>query len=175
MGNQKQNGDGDPDDRYLILMRHAKSDWGDPSLSDHDRPLNSRGQKDSPRMAGWLAEQSCIPDVVLSSSSSRTRETLALMCEQWGEEPTVSFTDSLYLAAPDSILDCIRSDALDSRCLMVLAHNPGISYLASLLAGRSIEMPTAAVAVFKVDLDDWHNLRESTPVELTEFMRPKAL
>jgi len=175
MGKHKQNGGGDSDGRFLILMRHAKSDWGDPSLSDHERPLNGRGKRDSPRMADWLAEHRCIPDVVLSSSSSRTRETLQLMCEQWSEEPTVSFTDTLYLAAPDSILDCVRSDAMDSHCLMVLAHNPGISYLASILAGRSMEMPTAAVAIFKVELDDWHDLRESTPLELTEFMRPKAL
>jgi phosphohistidine phosphatase len=26
--------------RTLILIRHAKSDWDDPGLDDHDRPLN---------------------------------------------------------------------------------------------------------------------------------------
>jgi phosphohistidine phosphatase len=27
--------------RTLILIRHAKSDWDDPALDDHDRPLNA--------------------------------------------------------------------------------------------------------------------------------------
>ena len=39
----------------LILVRHAKSDWGDPSLPDHDRPLNTRGRSDAPVMAARLA------------------------------------------------------------------------------------------------------------------------
>lgn len=162
-------------ERYLVLMRHAKSDWGDPSLADHDRPLNRRGKRDSPRMAQWLAETGFMPDVVLSSSSTRTRETIGLMIEQWGAEPTVSFSKELYLATPDTILECIRAEAVEAQCLMVLAHNPSISYLASLLSGDSIEMPTAAVAVFKVEVDQWHDMRESTPIELTEYMRPKAL
>ena len=161
--------------RFLILMRHAKSDWSDSSLSDHDRTLNARGQRDAPRMANWLADSGWIPDLVLSSSSTRTHATYQKMTEQWNEEPTVSFTDALYLASPDSILQCIRADGMESNRLMVIAHNPGISYLASLLAGQAIEMPTAAVAVFQLDLSDWHDLRESTPIQLVESMRPKAL
>ncbi len=165
----------DSNERYLILMRHAKSDWGDASLSDHQRPLNDRGKRDAPKMAAWLNEAGWVPDGVLSSSSCRTRETLQRMAEQWDTEPTASFTDALYLASPDAILKCIRSDAMDARRLMVLAHNPGISYLSSLLAGEAIEMPTAAVAIFQLELADWCDLRESTPMKLVEFMRPKAL
>ena len=68
MGTQSESETSDLDTgRLLILMRHAKSDWSDSSLSDHDRPLNSRGQRDAPRMANWLAESDWIPDVVLSS------------------------------------------------------------------------------------------------------------
>ncbi|MDG2222323.1 MAG: histidine phosphatase family protein [Rubripirellula sp.] len=165
----------DKQSRLLILMRHAKSDWGDSSLSDHERALNARGQRDSPRMAAWLADSGWIPDLVLSSSSTRTRATYQKMVEHWDQEPAVSFTDALYLASPESILQSIRADGMESERLMVIAHNPGISYLASLLAKQSIEMPTAAVAVFQLDLSDWHELRESTPIQLVQTMRPKAL
>ncbi|MEE2938691.1 MAG: histidine phosphatase family protein [Planctomycetota bacterium] len=165
----------DKESRFLILMRHAKSDWGDSSLSDHERPLNARGRRDSPRMAGWLADSGWTPDLVLSSSSTRTRETYRRMVERWNDEPVVSFTDALYLASPESILQSIRTDGLESERLMVITHNPGISYLASVLAGQAIEMPTAAVAVFQLDLSDWHELRESTPIQLVQTMRPKAL
>jgi phosphohistidine phosphatase SixA len=28
--------------KYLTVLRHAKSAWDQPGLSDHDRPLNER-------------------------------------------------------------------------------------------------------------------------------------
>ena len=73
-------------------MRHAKSDWSDDSLADHERRLNPRGRHDAPRMADWLAEVDLVPDMILSSTSVRTRETVELMLHQWSAEPTLSFT-----------------------------------------------------------------------------------
>lgn len=162
-------------DRYLILMRHAKSDWGDESLSDHQRPLNHRGKRDAPRMADWLAKIDVVPDRILSSSAERTRETVARMIEQWEGEPNTSFCDELYLATPESILSTIRADACDATKLMVVGHNPGITQLVSGLAEELIDMPTAAVAVFRIATSGWSDLRTSTPMSLTQFMRPKAL
>ena len=166
---------GETADRFLILMRHAKSDWGDESLSDHDRPLNRRGKRDAPRMADWLAEIDMVPDVILSSSSERTCETVALMTDQWSSEPTTLFSQSLYLATPEAILSTILSDACDAMKLMVVAHNPGITHLVSSLAGEFTEMPTAAIAIFKIPAVEWSNLQAGTPMSLHEFMRPKAL
>ena len=37
--------------RKLLFLRHGKSSWSDPYLSDHDRPLASRGKKNAPQMA----------------------------------------------------------------------------------------------------------------------------
>ncbi|MEE3099475.1 MAG: histidine phosphatase family protein, partial [Pseudomonadota bacterium] len=61
----------------LVLMRHAKSDWGDPGLGDHDRPLNDRGRRAAPRMGAWLAAQGAFPDAALLSSARRVQETWA--------------------------------------------------------------------------------------------------
>jgi phosphohistidine phosphatase len=43
--------------KELLLVRHAKSDWGDPSLDDFDRPLNGRGKRDAPVMAEKIKER----------------------------------------------------------------------------------------------------------------------
>ena len=161
--------------RRLILMRHAKSDWGDNSLSDHDRPLNRRGMADAPLMAKWLAENELIPDQILCSSAERTRETVELMVQAWPQETNWESADSLYLATPDTILSVIRSSFSGARKLMLVAHNPGMAYLASLLAGQGVDMPTAAIAVFQVPHSEWCDLDSETPLELTHFMRPKAL
>ena len=46
--------------KQLILIRHAKSDWGNPGLDDFDRPLNERGKKDAPVMAQRLRNKKSI-------------------------------------------------------------------------------------------------------------------
>ena len=161
--------------RRLVLMRHAKSDWGDNSLSDHDRPLNRRGMADAPLMAQWLADKDLIPDQILCSSAERTRETVELMVPTWSREPSWSSADSLYLASPDTIVSTIRSVVSGARTLMVVAHNPGMAYLASMLSGKGVDMPTAAIAVFQVNHAQWCDFNSETPLELTHFMRPKAL
>ncbi|NNE00195.1 MAG: histidine phosphatase family protein [Pirellulaceae bacterium] len=165
----------DPDALTLILMRHAKSDWSDGSLSDHDRPLNARGRRDTPRMANWLDQNDYRPDRILCSTAERTRETVALLCDTWSAEVDVADTQALYLASPDSILRTILDDGNDAKCLMVVAHNPGMTHLASVLADRSVDMPTAAVASFRVSADHWYELNSDTEYQLLDFMRPKGL
>ena len=161
--------------KTLILMRHAKSDWGDDAISDHDRSLNPRGRRDSPRMARWLKELDLVPDLILCSSAKRTRQTVQLMCEQWDPSPNVSYTEALYLASPDTILKTSKSDGCDADVFMVVAHNPGTAYLACHLADQSLEMPTAAAAIFEIEITDWNQLRPTSPMRMTQWMRPKAL
>ena len=63
--------------KRLILMRHAKSDWGDPMLPDHDRPLNKRGRRAASALGHWMREAGLRPDQILCSSATRTQETCA--------------------------------------------------------------------------------------------------
>ena len=165
------------DERYLILMRHAKSDWGDASLSDHGRPLNARGKRDAPRMAKWLSELGIVPDRILSSTSERTRETVGLMTLEWNRQPSIEWEESLYLAAPDKILSNVGMRGGAAHRLMVVAHNPGMSYLASALAGESRDMPTAAIAIFRTTQMecDWAEVISESQFEVVQFMRPKGL
>lgn len=172
-------------------MRHAKSDHGDPALSDHDRTLAGRGRRDTPRMADWLAEHDCVPDLILCSSSVRTHETAQLLIEQWDAAPEVVDCGDLYLSSPQAMLDVINAENRGMKRVMVLAHNPGSSMLASLLANQSLEMPTAAVAVFNVpDLDELsnHSVSDNAPLshlvnhfskqgvcQLTYFASPKTI
>jgi phosphohistidine phosphatase len=137
-----------------MLMRHAKSDWADAGLSDHERPLNARGRRDAPEMARWMVENSGIPDLVLASTARRVSETLERMVKQWKTEPPVLRSDSLYLATPQTILEHIRCEAVDPdgkrpKRLLVVGHNPGMEQLVSSLSGVYASMPTAAVAVFE--------------------------
>jgi phosphohistidine phosphatase len=142
--------------KTLILMRHAKSDW---STGEHDkaRPLNRRGRNASPRMADWLLEQGDWPEVLLCSTSMRTRETWDLMSERMSRpsNPTsVEFVDDLYLAPAPSIWQIVcQSWASKPQVdrLMVLGHNPGLESLISQLSDQPVELPTAAIAIFQFE------------------------
>ncbi|KAA1262072.1 phosphohistidine phosphatase [Rubripirellula obstinata] len=153
-------------------MRHAKSDWDDRSLSDHDRPLNRRGKGDAPRMARWLHSIDSVPDVILCSSATRTMQTADLMLPLWENRPKLTVCESLYLSSPETIFNLIGEALQSTSRLLVIAHNPGISSITSHLADQSIQMPTAAVAVFAgqdAEADQANRWQYQT------WMRPKAL
>ena len=59
----------------LTLVRHAKSSWSDPSLSDFDRPLNERGNRDAPRMARWFFENIQEMPILFTSPANRALST----------------------------------------------------------------------------------------------------
>ncbi|MCC9643949.1 histidine phosphatase family protein [Rhodopirellula sp. JC740] len=170
----------------LILMRHAKSDWADASLDDHDRPLNARGRRDAPRMAGWMEENGCRPDFVLSSDSKRTRETFSFLEARWGQSVPVHFSSKLYLASAPRIREIIQStsewlsgDQDESiqmpETLLVLGHNPGISTAASELLGHACGLPTAALVIWTCQIDSWARELTLSNCKLLDSMRPKQL
>ena len=146
----------------LILMRHAKSDWDDPTMDDHDRPLNARGRRDAPRMAEWLAQTGAVPEHALCSTATRARETLE------GVAPTIptSFKGELYLASPEVILRVLRAASPERQ--IIIGHNPGIAYFAHQIVAsqpdhrRFADFPTASTLVVDFDIDDWGELRPGT-------------
>lgn len=135
----------------LILVRHAKSDWSDPSLRDHDRPLNGRGRKNAPEMADRLASTRVRVDLILSSTAVRARTTAEAFAEALGAP--LELVSELYLASGNTLLGTARLAATrhDLETIMVVAHDPGITDLANDLSDGGIQhMPTAAVARFKL-------------------------
>ena len=146
----------------LILIRHAKSGWDDPSLDDHDRPLNDRGRRDAPRMGDWLRAGGYVPDAILCSSALRTRQT----AEGLGLGPDPMILDSLYHASPDRLLTSLPKAKAQS--VAIIAHNPGIGDLAARLAASAPDnphfhsYPTLATTVLDFDATDWRDINKGT-------------
>lgn len=136
----------------LVLVRHAKSDWGDPLLDDHDRPLNDRGVRDAPVMARRLSATGFRPDVILASTAVRARTTAEAFAAELGV--AVSLDADLYGAPASTLLRAAA--ATRASAVVVVAHDPGMTVLAERLSGGGIDhMPTCAVAVFAWDEDEW--------------------
>lgn len=131
----------------LLLMRHAKSSHADANLSDHDRPLNRRGNRNAPQMADLLREKECIPDKVVCSSALRTRQTADLMAPILN--CPVEVRQELYLAPVETIETVVNSYRALS-CLLVIAHNPGIEEFAYWVTDEIQRIPTATIIRFDV-------------------------
>ncbi|ALJ19721.1 SixA phosphatase family protein [Microbacterium sp. No. 7] len=153
----------------LVLVRHAKSDWGRPDLSDHDRPLNPRGLRDAPAMAERLADDGVRLDAILASTALRARTTAAFFGERFGLEPELDA--ELYGAPARTLL--AGAIARRAPSVMVVAHDPGMTVLAEHLSGGGIgAMPTCAVATFRWDADDWDVAAAIDPAEWS-FRAPR--
>ena len=120
--------------RQLLLLRHAKSSWDDPALSDHARPLNARGRRAATAMAQAMRELGLAPDIVLVSSARRTLQTLEALTP-FDDPALIEPMDALYLAPWRAMLAAIQEVPETARSLLVIGHNPGLHELAMALAG----------------------------------------
>lgn len=141
----------------LTLMRHAKSSWGDASLSDHDRPLNARGERDAPEMGQRLKARGIRPSLILASTARRTTETARAVARATGFPLEFIHRErALYLASPEEIMATVCDQDPTFRNIIVIGHNPGMSDLANALSDDLPgDMPTAAMMTLEADVDDW--------------------
>lgn len=158
--------------KTLLLVRHAKSDWGDPGLDDHDRRLNPRGLRDAPRMGRYLAERGVRPDILLASTALRAATTARLIAAELGVE--VTDDDELYAASARTLLARASAMPATAGTVMLVAHNPGISELARRFDGGISGMPTCAVAQFGFDIERWDELPDAAP-STSRFDQPAGL
>ena len=133
-------------------MRHAKSSWADPSMTDHERPLNDRGRRDAPAIGGVLRARKVFPGLIWSSDSTRTRETAAGLLTKKPDsfETDCVYLDRFYHASANSVLtQCTSRGEPAIDALMLLGHNPGWEDLVYYFTGDPHRMPTAACAVLR--------------------------
>jgi phosphohistidine phosphatase len=162
--------------KILYSLRHAESS-PDPSLADHDRPLNERGRRAASAMADEINRRGIRPEVVLCSTARRAIETLEAFSEMFAESADIHVERELYLAGIGGLTD--RMNALSPRVgsAMLIGHNPAMHEFAAALAGHGSEVarlrskfPSGALAVLEFDQEEW-DLRPGTG-SLTAFVLP---
>lgn len=150
--------------RVLTLIRHAKSSWDEGGLSDFDRPLNERGQRDAPEMARRLAERNEYPDHFMASSARRARETALVLAQGVGfPEADIHFERGLYLADTSRLLNAIQRLPDRAREVWLVGHNPDLTDLANRLAGPHTDnLPTCAVFRMEFEGISWRDVENGT-------------
>ena len=160
--------------KLLYLVRHAKSSWSDPSLSDRDRPLNKRGRRSAPDMGRRLAAQDHLPELIISSPAKRAFSTARKIAKELGYDRSEIMKDeSLYFSGTGGMLDLLESLDDGYQKVMIVGHNPAMTSLMNILSGSSIDnMPTCAVAVIDYPMASWSELR-SAEGQLLAYDFPK--
>jgi phosphohistidine phosphatase len=170
--------------KRLYLLRHAKSSWGDPHLSDHDRPLAPRGRRAATRIGRHLRSAGIEPEEVLCSTAARARQTLDAVLPFLDPHVTVHIEDEIYRADSDELLDRLREVSSTVASVMLIGHNPSLQELALTLANDgdgdqltarlAEKFPTAGLAAFAVATDEWSELGRA-PARLDRFLVPREL
>lgn len=155
----------------LLLLRHSKSEDLISTKSDFERNLSKQGLLDIQKVKKYYYSKYPYPDLILSSSANRTKQTTELFFDFMDVVPNIVYLDELYHASASEIMDIINRYAEKHNFIAVVGHNMGLSELANLLSKKGCpELPTTGYALF-----EFENAFELHQGDLFEMLNPKSL
>jgi len=158
--------------KTLYILRHAKSSWDDPEMSDFERPLNDRGKKTAPFIGELMAKNGLEPDIILSSPAMRAKATAQMVKRAAKIDAEIRYEDRIYEASPHTLSQVVSETDNAYRSVMLVGHNPGIEGFIRYLTGNLEPMPTAALAVISLQIDSWDLINDGRG-ELKRIFRPR--
>ena len=160
--------------RSLVLVRHAKSSWEGSNLQDFDRPLNKRGFENAPMMGQRLACNKYSADSIISSPAVRAITTAEMIASEIGfDKNHIRQEPAIYEAGISALLYVIANIDENDQYVMLVGHNPGITYLCNYICDFKLEnMPTCSVVQIKFSIRSWRDISKHSG-ELIDFDYPK--
>lgn len=146
--------------KRVFLVRHAKSSWSDPGLTDFERPLNNRGYSDAEIIAKELKAKVGDIECIVSSTALRAMETTKILTSEKGiNYDHLEYDDRLYHASADRILKTISKVSDEYESVAIVGHNPGMTYLGNDFANITIDnLPTTGVLAVEFDIEKWESV-----------------
>lgn len=159
--------------KSIYLLRHAKSSWDDSSLSDKQRPLAERGRRNAPQMGARFAERGEQLERVISSPALRAHTTAQLFCEACGfPVQDIQVESDLYFSGSGSIEDVIMNQDDRVRSIMLVFHNPDITYFTNSIDYdvRIDNVPTCGLVKLVSDIAQWQDWsRDNSAFEYFDY------
>ena len=145
--------------KNIILYRHGKSDWGAAYGSDHDRPLAQRGIKSAKTMGKLLAKSNQIPELAITSTALRAKQTLEFSMIEGKWDCDVIEEEKLYYDSIETILEVAKSVSEKYSSIIMVGHEPKWSSLASsMIGGGEVVFKTATMARIDFNEGSWKDL-----------------
>ena len=157
----------------LWKIRHGDAEKRSRDGEDINRDLKARAHQDWAIMKRWLVSMPTGPKWVFSSPALRTLQTAELISTYFNSELIID--NNLYLATADTLIDRIRSTPEDIYNLALVAHNPGVSILASSLGqiNAPMSLPTWGIAHCQFD-SPWQTFSKHTNAKVS-LANPKLI
>lgn len=163
--------------KKVVFIRHAKSSWDEPALRDLDRPLNSRGLIDAPRMANYLLQTEHLKQLALISSiAKRARQTASYFADVLDIKSDEIFSDEqLYFGNADDYIKALHTLDHKFESCIIVGHNPNIEYLVAQFSNPYVgHVPTCSIFICECHLNAW-NLIQARDLILCKHVYPKML
>tara|TARA_A100001015_G_scaffold315674_1_gene428051 strand:- start:2217 stop:2705 length:489 start_codon:yes stop_codon:yes gene_type:complete len=161
--------------KTIVLFRHGKSDWNVHFENDHDRPINKRGINAAKKMGKYLADIKEIPELLISSTAHRTRETIELAAQSGNWKSECIFEPRIYGGSPNVLIEIIKNIDEKFNYVCLIGHEPNFSSFISKSCNEKFHrFPTASMAKIVYNKDKWVNVMFGSG-QLEWIKRPKEL
>ncbi len=163
--------------KRLFIIRHARADRGSHQKSDPERPLSSEGERDAQLLGAVLRDQyHAHVDRMLCSPARRALQTAQILAQAIGfDEQKIEFREQIYDGSIEALIQLLLYTDDSIRVLMLIGHNPNLTFLANHLCLGSIEtIPPGGGIILDFDIDSWTQLLEkkSKPHVIVNPPRP---
>jgi phosphohistidine phosphatase len=159
------------DNHTLLLLRHAKAAWPD-GVADVQRPLAERGRRDAGAAGRELRQDGPIA-LVVRSPAVRVAQTWQEVCGQLAEPPTSRIDERLYGGPTSQLLPLIAELPEPAATVLLVGHNPDLSWLATVLSSVELELRTASIVRLELT-GRWADVAPAAAA-LGRFVTPRAL
>ena len=148
--------------KTVLFVRHAKSSWKFPDLTDFQRPLNKRGLRDAPVMGKRLRKRGMFPDLIISSPAVRAYTTAKFIAKEVGYKPkAIQQEQKVYEASRETVLNILRQLPNDKNIVFIFGHNQTFTTLANYFSDDYIDnVPTSGMVAVNFDIDKWKDLSQ---------------
>ena len=158
--------------KKIYIVRHAKSSWKDMSLHDFDRPLNKRGKLNAPLMGKRLKKKNILPDIMLSSSSLRTKLTAQVIAKKIKYTKDIIFKDEMYESNAAFLHEMLTELDDENNSVFIFAHSSGLNMLAKDYVRFEENIPTCGIVEIEFDCEKWSEISAKN-AKLISFDYPK--
>ncbi len=143
--------------KTLYIVRHAKSSWKYPELSDEERPLLEKGKKRTKKIIDYLHENSVKVDYIITSHAVRAHETAKILAYalKYPVED-IKVDHEIYFADSDKLFNQFYDlpDRYDH--VMIVGHNPAFTNFANYFVSPKIDwLPTSGIVCIEFEVNRW--------------------
>lgn len=158
--------------KRLLVLRHAKAEPRESAQEDAARVLAESGRADARELGRLLRKRAVLPDLILTSEAARARETAVGVAAELASTPPIRESPGLYESDAQGYLRELAGSPEEASCVLIVGHNPAAEGLATLLAGRTVELKTCWLAELQVGVRKWKELLESPRSRLDAVLSP---